>query len=359
MIRSTAVEYLLLSAIFCVACITYYSQSVIDRFDIVEQQLLQNPAFDNGGEHWRSNDADVLEYRNGNIVLTSNTSNTVALKQTIEFDTPSYIRSSIEASADNLLPTNLDWAGAGATISLQGVEGNRISSERLFRLKEQDAMSLYELDMYVPESIASVEIIIGLFRSEGILSFRNTTVSLLAESRVYKLVRVVLVLCWFLCGLCVVNYLYRFGRWPFVIVGVVSAILLVGFVAPEKVISTFTDYIGQLLPDKLLSFLQAAFGMLYDGKSTLSSFGLSKSAHFLVFFAIGSILGWLRGKVDITFTAVLLIVVAFATEALQMFVVSRSTSLWDIGIDFAGGLTGLCVGRIFLSLKDRQCRRST
>lgn len=74
---------------------------------------------------------------------------------------------------------------------------------------------------------------------------------------------------------------------------------------------------------------------------------VSKLGHFAAFALLGFMFCWVRSKVNVVFSVLLLLAVAFATEALQMLVNDRTASLKDVYVDLAGGGVGLCVGWIF------------
>ncbi len=78
-------------------------------------------------------------------------------------------------------------------------------------------------------------------------------------------------------------------------------------------------------------------------------FVVRKLAHFTEYF----ILGLLLSRVDLSFfwAAILILGYAVSDEIHQIFVPERGFAIMDIGIDFLGGLTGMGLCFLWLSLK--------
>ena len=102
---------------------------------------------------------------------------------------------------------------------------------------------------------------------------------------------------------------------------------------PGEISGAISDWVKELL------------AMLFPGDGPVSSGGglLRKVAHFTEFAALGALFGWLFGmlKKEKHLPFLCGVAAACVEETIQRFVPDRGPSLFDVGIDSCGVLTGM------------------
>ncbi len=339
-------DYILLGIALSLAVFTVVALAGVDRFHVLESQVLQDPSFSLDDIHWRKSNDLTISAKNSVLTITSDQGSSRTVKQWLALDTPTYVSVSIEASTKALKPSDLWWAGAQASLIMYDSDGDRVGVKPIFRLTSPAATAIYERELYVPTSVSRIAFVVGLYRSDGTISVLNPVIGLLTEKKLYNTVRIFVVVCWLIFCIYAAKYLTTRLNivWLFVM-SICTTVLLFGVLSSEHVIRDLNEKLGETTPESVLSVLHIAAAKFY-GDELSGSAAISKLGHFFMFFVIGLILGWFTTKIGMALTVVFILVVAFSTEALQMLVSGRTTSVKDIYVDLAGGIGGIIIGRI-------------
>ena len=225
---------------------------------------------------------------------TSTVANSRLIKQSLTADAPAYLKFSMEAGADGLMPSDLNWAGAQATLIMYDDREERIGSGKLFQFKTSTAIRSYSQTMYVPENVKRIDTVIGVYRSDGELTFHSPVLALLAEKNSYKRLWGVTVISWVLLGVLILLYLTkRLSKFWVLAIALGTGVLLLGVLFTESSITHLSQAIAELLPDSFLAVLRWAITSVY-GSNVVT--GLSAEVcmlgHFVAFFVLGCVLGW-------------------------------------------------------------------
>lgn len=342
-------DYLSLIATLIVAIVTYVMLSSVERFITVDRQLLQDSLFEDGNMHWIASDDRAVSYENNVVTIFSNEAKSWTVKQSLVVSAPAFVRFSIDASAEKIEPSNLSWSGALAALFMFDENKERFDSNGLFQLKAPREVRSYEQVIYLPESAKRIEVVMGLYRSEGKVMFRSPALALVAEKNSYKLLRAFALVCWISLGVYLAFYIKkRLSNIWISIILLGAVVLLAGVLSSEASISALSGKIGELMPDSFQGGLHWVVTNIYSsGDVSGLSAEVSKLGHFAAFVLLGVLFGFMLGKVNIVFAILFILAAAFATEALQMLVNDRTASLKDVFVDLSGGGVGLCVGWIF------------
>jgi len=325
-----------------------------ERFSTINPQLLQDSSFVEK-EYWTTNDDSAVSYKNDTVTINSSVANSRHIKQSLTVNAPAYLKFSMEAGAKGLIPSDLKWAGAQATVIMYDDQEERIASGKLFQFKTSTAIRGYSRFIYAPEGVKRIDAVVGVYRSDGELIFHSPVLALLAEKNSYKALWVITVICWVLLGALTLLYLMKRLRKIWALVTIIGAgALMSGVLSTESSITHLSSVIAESLPDSFLGVLHWMITSIYGSNVVTGlSAEVSKLGHFATFLALGCVLGWELRKISVVFAIVFILAVAFATEALQILVNYRSSSLKDIYVDLSGGGTGIVIGLIFHFLFDR------
>ena len=191
-------DYLSLIATLCLSVFTYVTLSSVERFSTVDAQLLHDWSFEAGNMHWIASDDRAVSYANNTVTISSNVAKSWTVKQSLNVSAPAFLLFSIDASAEKIEPADFSWAGALASLMMFDKKQERVDSKGLFHLRAPREVLSYEQVIYVPERVKRVEVVMGLYRSEGRVMFSSPVLALVVENNSYKMLRAFTVICWVL-----------------------------------------------------------------------------------------------------------------------------------------------------------------
>jgi hypothetical protein len=173
----------------------------------------------------------------------------------------------------------------------------------------------------------------------------NLQVSQLQELPLFKKIKYALMALWTLVFALFVWIAFRVLALPqTILLGGVLVVGLVGVMLPDGLMTSVNSIVSNLLPTNLIAKAGNALAGLF-GYGTLGSSGeIGKMGHFAVFLVLGAIAGFNFRKIGVVFGVGAIAAFASLTEALQLLVVGRTTSINDFLIDVTGGVIGMCIG---------------
>lgn len=344
--RAQVGKWVLVVLAVVLAIVTIYSLRNIDRFFVEKEQLLVDPQFLSGKAHWEEQGSSKISTSGNQLVITNNLGASHSVFQTVAVEPPAFYRFDFDAGVKDVVPTREDvWAKASAAVVFYDKNGERRGSTTIAYLEGSQAIKSYSENLLIRES-ASIEFAFRLFSAGGEFMIANPVISRLQEFPFYKNVRIAIVVAWLLFSGLLLFLLWRLaGAWNLLALIALCGAALVGVMMPEAMMSAVNQKIAGLLPQIFFTESRRLLGFIYEGNKFISAGSeVSKVGHFIVFTLLGVFAGLRWKKVGIFFALACIAVFAFVTEALQMLVNGRMTSVGDLITDIVGGIIGLAIG---------------
>ena len=333
------------------ALLTLVCMQYLERFYVLEAQLLVDPEFSAGSSHWDEKGRGVTSFLDNRATIINSNGVSHSVFQNIKVDALEYYRFSVQAGVSEVVPTSSEsWALASVYVIYRDEAGNRIGSSGISRLKGSQPLQTYTKQLLMMKSVSSIDLAFRLLRAEGMFSVTKPVVSRLQEYPFFKILRVFIIVAWLVLGaLMAWTGLSVLKVWQMLLFAGLVGIALVGTLMPVAVITDLTVKIAALLPEFLMAGTRAVLGGIY-GASNLAEpgGGVSKLGHVFIFMCFGVLAGLLWRRIGIIFAAACLAVFAFVTEALQTLVFGRSTTFSDVVLDCVGGFSGLLLGVLII-----------
>lgn len=345
--RAQWVKWALLSAAVLLAMVTIFSLRYVERFYTDQEQVLQDPQFQAGDAHWQVTPNIISSQNADHMTITNNVGASHKVFQTIEVDTPAFYQFSFDASVKDVVSGgDLDWENANAAVIFRDKDGERTGSKMIMNLVGSHPTQSYSEMILLRDTLGSVDLAFRLYNSGGEFTFTSPVVSRLQELSSYKIMRIGLMVAWGLLFLGLVVLLIRVASvWNLLALAALVAVALVGVIMPESIMTGANKKIASVLPQTFLSESRRLLALIYDGNRLIDAGSeVSKIGHFIVFMLLGFLAGLNWQRIGLLFAVVCLAAFAIATEALQMMVNGRTTSVGDLITDMAGGLVGLAIG---------------
>lgn len=322
------------------------------QYEVVGENLLQNPLFQDNLLNWRMQSKDSVSAQDGILTLSNpvrDTSRSISARQTV---TVPYgqrlLYLSCEARALDVAPGPKLWETARVLILPLISEGKTRHDvpHTLALLDGTTPWTRYEQIFRVPEENTAVSIVVQLLNASGTLEVRSFSLRSAIEKPSYSKWQHALMLAWFIAGPWIVWPLLRAahrnaGRAGLLVIG---SMILVGILMPASMKHDLTP--SWLLPknEALAPFradlLQTAIPFRFE--LFPAELNIYKLAHLLLFALIGYLFISKR-PYDVPIRAIIGIVALFAlaTESMQILASGRDGSLGDVLIDLIGTCCGL------------------
>lgn len=323
MFKSFSKRWIVLVGLLILSLATYVTLRAVDRFYVVEQQLLANAEFQQESQHWEGRGSATVSYSNSQVDIENQVIENYGISQRVAVKNPMYVRVIVDVGSEAIVPGDKEWAGGGVAVIFFDKNGEWVKQQTLAPLRGTHPIAEYSLTDYVDEKIAEIEISIRLLNATGKYTARSPRLQQLEQNAFYKAIRIAIVIGWILIGLTLLAFLARQFSLRFLI----PVTLALGF-----------SLIGFLLPDNLVIELGKKMSIFAP---TLNFEWLG---HFIPFLAIGLFCGFVYKQIGMIFGIASLAVFAVLTESLQMLMNGRSSSFEDIGIDMLGGGVGVIIG---------------
>jgi hypothetical protein len=253
-------------------------------------------------------------------------------------------RLSADLQTENVISGGNSWEKAKLVLSSRDAEEGRLPGlHQAAALVGDNPWRPYAKVFTVSPQAAELRVELQLARASGTLRARNLSLQAVEIKPIYSYARYALFLLWGLFMLWLLipvvtvksRYLFQAGLFV-VLVVTLGGILLPGDLK-QQVMVLFKGWQHTLLD--LLPSLVAAEAIV--GIELLPRFDVTKVAHFLLFALLAFVLAFSRTKRH-TQLLLDLLMLAAATELLQIFIPGRSALLTDWLIDSGGVLLGIC-----------------
>lgn len=345
--KTIVIKWLVLAVVVLLQLLTILLLTNTERFYVEKQQLLNDPEFVQGAVFWKQSGNGYLQHNGKTVSVISDEKASHAIYQTLPIEQPGHFTVSFESAISNVATVAEGYGGAELVVVYRNKLGSTNGhGKRLFLASGTRPMAPYSRTLHLGSEIGSVDIAVRLKNASGKFTVTNLQVSQLQEFPLFKKIKFTLFAMWLSVFVVFGWIAFRVLALPQTVV--LSGVLVVGLVGvmlPDGLMTSLNGIVSSLLPTTLIAAAGNALAGLF-GYTSLGASGaeIGKMGHFAVFLILGTIAGCNFRKIGAMFGVAVIAAFASLTEALQLLVVGRTTSINDFFIDVSGGVIGLFVG---------------
>ena len=343
-------KWLLIFILLILAAISHTSLNSIERFEVLDKQLLKDPSFSQKLKYWQKKGEQSLMFIDSTVQIVNKSSASQTIRQSLQIETPATVRLAVKAGGVDIVTGSERWAGGSVVLVPYDETGHRTGSTAVAIISETMEARLYSKTVFLNRDISRVEVAIRLLKSSGSFQAGELQLTWLQERSSYKITRITVGATWAVVALLLLILVLKYlGKLGVVLFAGLPLIVLLGILLPEPFIATVGSSLAQLIPQSILSWIQEILATYFGYELQTDSARIVKFGHFAAFLIVGTLIGWTGRYIGFGFGFGLVSIATFAiiTEVLQMLVNGRSASVIDIFIDIAGAALGMCLGVIF------------
>jgi VanZ family protein len=328
--------------------ISFLSLLFYPQYKIVGEELLSNAHFNSGLTSWNLSDAPER-------ITHSHSHNTVSLEQTATYQN-TYLRQSIKGDdlsgsyllsgqlrVQGLLAGKEAWQKGALLLIRKDTKGQRIASYSVTSLEGETAWSSYQQFITLPVPTTDITVELRMLKSVGQLQAQSISLLPASKQAYYSSLRLIIIMAWALFALLLIRSLLQAqnAKLPLLLISIIATLALIGTLMPREAVIALDAQIMNTAPRALTHFVKNVFDTFLPGYITHANQEISKFGHWLVFFimALLSFIYFRKSSILLILTG--LLVLAFATETLQLLTSERTPHLKDIAIDSAGVIMGM------------------
>jgi hypothetical protein len=344
--KTNVTKWLVLAAIVLLQLLTVVLLTNTERFYIKKQQVLNDPEFVQGNTFWKENGNGFIQHNGSAVSVVSDEKASHAIYQTIPIEEPGHFTVSFEGAISNVATVAEGYGGAELVVVYRNKLGSTNGhGKRLFLASGTLPMVPYSRTLHLGREIGSVDIAARLKNASGKFTVMNLQVSQLQELPLFKKIKYALIALWVLVFAAFVWVAFRvLSLTQTILLAGALVVGLVGVMLPDGLMASVNGLVSSLLPTRLIGAAGNALAGLFGYSSLGSSGEIGKMGHFAVFLLLGAIAGFNFRKIGVLFGIAVIAAFAALTEALQLLVVGRNSSINDFLIDVTGGVIGMCIG---------------
>lgn len=344
--KTNVIKWLVLVAVVLLQVLTVVLLTNTERFYVEKQQLLNDPEFVQGTAFWKQDGNGFIQHNGSAVSVVSDEKISHAIYQTIPIEESGHFTVSFESAISNVSTVAEGYGGAELVVVYRNKLGSTNGhGKRLFMASGTRPMAPYSRTLHLGREIGSVDIAARLRNASGKFTVMNLQVSQLQELSLFKKIKYALIALWLLVFSAFVWIAFRVLSLPqTILLGGALVVGLVGVMLPDGLMTSVNSLVSSLLPTRLIASAGNALAGLFGYSSLGSSGEIGKMGHFAVFLILGAIAGFNFRKIGVVFGVAVLAAFASLTEALQLLVVGRNTSINDFLIDVTGGVIGMGIG---------------
>lgn len=339
-------RWIALIAVVFLSLITIFALKNVDRFYVVSEQLLTDPAFSHGELYWKKTGSEETYFWSPQVSLVNAPGASQSISQNVVIDAPAYIRFTFNGRSENIVPGNKEWARASGTIIYRDKAGNRVGSRMTAELDGTTLPRNYIHEEFLRGHLGSIDVVFRLLQAGGEFTVSDPSISVLNEQFTFKLVRFTIVIFWLLAFCMLAKFaLQVIGKVHLFIFLMLGVGIFIGALMPEYLMVAINQKLAAVTPEVVLSGTRYLLRNVFRIQN-LESAGaeISKFSHFTAFLLIGLVSSFACRKIGYIFTLASIAVFAVVTESLQMLVGGRTPRIVDLALDISGGVVGIVLG---------------
>lgn len=340
--------------------LTLTAHLTVQRYHEVGDQLLQNNIFTEGLSSWdlKASETGIVDVDKGQVHLhSSDAGGAIYLSQSIKKVLPGE-RLGLKARirTENIVAGPNGWQ-RGRVLLLQYQQGKSqySVSHVLASLEGTNNWTEYRANFPIQPEASDVRVILQLSRCTGELYCRDMSLFKLEKNPVFGVVQWSIMGGWFCFSMFLFGPVLSWacqGWWKSALIVFTILSIIVGTTLPGALKTALKDDLiqgtkssvkGLSGVDVVTSAKDMARKFSIPEKTLKATLDITKFAHFGLFGMLTFLLLWqgLQPKPLFILTDVLML--ACATEFLQLFVEGRGALPLDVVIDMAGSVTGLLI----------------
>jgi VanZ family protein len=344
--KATAIKWTALALLLVVQLVTVLLLTNTQRFYVEKEQLLRDPEFVGGEAIWKQKGKGFVQHNGSALAIVNEEIGYHAVYQTVPLERPGHYTVSFEAALSQVKGVAENYGNAEFFAVYRNELGAATGKgKKLFSATGTRSMAPYQQSFYMGSDVGSVDIMARLNNVSGKLTFSSPVLSRLQEFPLYQKVRAALVMLWLLIFAVFAYVVWRvYPRTQALALGGVLSIAVVGVLLPDSIISSAYGALQSVLPVTLIASIGNMLTGLFGYADLHQNAEVGKMGHFVVFLLIGIVAGLNFKKVGLVFSIASIAVFASLTEAMQLLVSGRTTSLNDFFIDVVAGVLGVGLG---------------
>ena len=311
------------------------------------EELLLNPDFQDGLTAWEkggeSRHSSHLE--DNTVILTQeDTKYRTRLIQHIRGeDLAGSYRLAGEMRAQSIKNGEKEWHRGGLVLVRYDENQKRIASYTAAVLDGTNQWTKYETVIDLPSPTPHITVVARLLNATGELHLRSLSLMPMEKQAFADILRFTLIGLWAITVMAIV--FLSIQTWgislPLIIFGILGALALTGTLMPKSLVVSLDIQIIQAAPTGFSSTISSFFETLFPGYIKNNSQIVSKLGHWLIFSLMALVAALLFRRSSLLFIIFTLLVLAAATEAMQLLTSGRNPHIYDFAIDAIGVATGL------------------
>ncbi|MHB8473027.1 MAG: VanZ family protein [Gammaproteobacteria bacterium] len=346
---------ILVLVVLCVSTILFFN--CYNRYNVVGIELLANADFHQGLSHWAAAATGPSISEKGGMVALSaaSPSESVSLSQTISNSRRfKLLRLSCTIKTQNVVGGDEYWKAARIAL----VQRNARDEDMYFIphiLTSQWGSTdwqTFEKTFAVHPDTTKIATLVQLVQSTGVLQIKSCSLRPIALKASFQQYRVAILLVWLGVILWVTFPIVRSGLYTrnHTVIMILAAGIIVGVLLPENI----KEYIGSQssysIATGFLPILPTHFNDTDSFRLSplLPTFSIYKAGHFAMFMLLAIAVfggGYYKSRRLPLFSY--LVLFAFTTEVLQLFMEGRTAALGDFIVDSLGIMLGLTISSLW------------
>jgi hypothetical protein len=328
-----------ISLFLLLAVVSFVGHNYIEQYEKCGSDILSN--------NWslESSKSSIAEIK-GNVLhlFSLDNSKSVNIKQNIS---PVVRGATLELSADikceNVRPGVESWSKARLILMQYDREGNGLNlSHHVASLSRTRKWQRYSNYFPVVPETERIQVAAQLAQCTGSLWIKNIHLYPVIQTDVYTYFKIIILVTWgvyflFLLGPCFFNDKNNFVIRIMLLL--VFILIIIGISIPAEMKTQISDFVNGLIN---------SLGIVFGEDFTWDP---PKVGHFFFFFLLGLVFSLLQKHESDTMVIINILLIAGASEIVQLFIDGRSFLLWDVMIDLNGALYGFILSKLLLSIR--------
>jgi hypothetical protein len=383
-----------LAAATTMVALTYLTLQVVDHYDTAATNIIPNLSFEEGGKYWSNSGRGISLKKNPQPVvepkLATPPSPLILGRSIPDPQRFTHIRVGADIKLINVAPGNLWWEQAGIILRSKNKKNQKIKfwPKTVISLSGARDWTRYERVIPVPGNARNMQLVIFLDGHSGAMEVSNISLDAVAPSAWFQVTEYALIVAWALIGLWVVAPLLSSAPRKIVALFALSTFLatLVTVLTPQPTLSITTArtinasiaLVQSIAPKRDVTFPDASEQKsvrttdaapdeprskkaVARKKKTVIPFnreftrlvgmtpkqftagGGSGFSHVVSHAAFSFLVALAFPLATPLLLITALSLAAVTTETLQLFVVTRSSNLEDLGMNILGVFIGLAI----------------
>ena len=136
-------KWLLIFILLILAAISHTSLNSIERFEVLDKQLLKDPSFSQKLKYWQKKGEQSLMFIDSTVQIVNKSSASQTIRQSLQIETPATVRLAVKAGGVDIVTGSERWAGGSVVLVPYDETGHRTGSTAVAIISETMEARLY------------------------------------------------------------------------------------------------------------------------------------------------------------------------------------------------------------------------